>query len=205
MKIDQTTLNYSLFGVLLISIGLISVESFTDRYLKHKIDIYGLFAPALLFIVGWIIFFITQYKSSLWIKGIPIPLIAIIGQLAFLLYPTQKGSKINPMLQTIKTLILWMIFMIAWFYYAYNMTFSCPKNNYQQSSSVNPQKALYVYSGLVLLMLGMIGYFFERKHDWHQMTGGIVPRIDINFGIFSPFVVLIGFGWATIALGHSII
>ena len=90
-----------------------------------------------------------------------------------------------------------MLFILAWIYYVYRLSIV--------NGKFNKKKAYILYSGLGLLMIGMMGYFFLRKEDWNALTGGIVPKIHTTMGIMNPFVPLVGFGWALIAFGNAMV
>ena len=84
-----------------------------------------------------------------------------------------------------------MIFMAVWILYLYML-------------SNSKTQAILLYSGMITLMISMIGYFFYRNSDWNTLTGGLIPRIEKDGSIFNEFVVLFPVGWSLIAVGNSL-
>ena len=172
-------------GALLISIGLIFAENAIEVSTGRMNAIIG----TLLFFIGWGLFFSTQ-SSAVWKHGLVIPIIAMLGQLymGWILGKPEMVRRGHIMY----TMMFWMIFMIAWMNYIYRM-------NKEHTNS-----RMFVYMGIMLIMMSMMGYFFYRVNDWHVLTGGLIPAIQKTTTIFNPFVALFPFGWSVFAIGNSI-
>lgn len=185
-------------GALFIVLGIMFGEGFVNNSLSSWQGYVGLTS----FIIGWILFLATQGKDLLWLKGAAVALVAILGQFYF---SQLLKESIDVRAKWIwLTAFFWMTFIGLWIYYAYDMTLSKSNTNKKQ---YDEGKAVAIWSGVALLMVGMMGYFFIRKNDWYELTGGIMPRMkemkkEVG-GVFNPFVPLIGFGWALIAVGNS--
>jgi len=180
----MTDLNKNLMGVSLIIFGIIFSENSIEMHSNYQAILSMIF-----FISGWYIFFSTQSYNLIKI-GIWIPIIAMIGQIYFGyilgINFTQRRKYI------MMTMIFWIIFMLIWFYYAYKLSY----NSYERFK--------YIIIGLLLLIGGMMGYFFIRNNNWYQLTGGIIPNIKLNFGLFNPFIPMVAIGWMLIGIGNSI-
>ena len=144
----------------------------------------------IIFLVGWIIFLSTQ-ESSTRMSGIFVLLIAFLGQMymgwALRQSETFRKDKVG------FTALVWIIFMGAWLNYAYRM------------SEGDRDKQMYVFGGLAMIMMSMMGYFFYRESDWNMLTGGRIPVIAKDNSIFNPFVAMFPFGWALLAVGNAIV
>ena len=76
--------------------------------------------------------------------------------------------------------------------------------NYLRIVADTPDKQLFYITGLVLLASGMMGYFFIRKKTWYDLTGGIIPNMNFNFGIFNPFIPMVAFSWPLFGIASSL-
>jgi hypothetical protein len=66
-------------------------------------------------------------------------------------------------------------------------------------------KGALVYVGIFCLMGGTIGYMLTRKCDMMMLTGGKILGIkDKPRDIFNPFIAIVMFGWALIAMGNAL-
>jgi len=199
MSFDETKLRYGLLGALLITVGIMlsehSIESKGPGFV-HSSSSFGPYSiiGAVLFIVGWSIFILQTTVRLRWL-GIVVATIAILGQLYFGFVLSKNTQRRKSLIYI--TIAFWMLFILAWIYYVYRLSIV--------NGKFNKKKAYILYSGLGLLMIGMMGYFFLRKEDWNALTGGIVPKIHTTMGIMNPFVPLVGFGWALIAFGNAMV
>lgn len=194
--IGQSRFYTSIVGAALITLGIVLAENVLEKG-KGSSSSAGGTAALLLFIIGWIVFFSTQGHDLLWLKGIGVPIVAIIGQVYFMFVLKQAAPRRRQLIWA--TIVIWMAFAALWFFYAYQMTLE------PGTDRVNTHRAANVWTGLALLMVGMMGYFFVRGADWNQLTGGLIPRMPMGMGMFNIFVPMIGFGWVLIALGNSVI
>lgn len=199
LPVDKKDLSRGLFGAFLISIGLILTEKVMDQtegQLGSKsvtpsedIGATSMIGP-IIFLVGWIIFLSTQ-ESSTRMSGIFVLLIAFLGQMymgwALRQSETFRKDKVG------FTALVWIIFMGAWLNYAYRM------------SEGDRDKQMYVFGGLAIIMMSMMGYFFYRESDWNMLTGGRIPVITKDNSIFNPFVAMFPFGFSLIAVGNAIV
>ena len=185
LLINKNNLFKGLVGALLISLGLI----FSEKSIEIKSSNMNIILGPALFLIGWGFFLSTQ-DSSVRIYGIIVLVIAMIGQI-YMGWVLKKSQafRLNNILYT---MMFWVVFMMAWIIYVYKM------------SEGNNNRRKYIYTGLLLVMLSMVGYFFYRKHDWHTLTGGLIPSIMKNNSIFNQFVILFPFGWSLLAIGNAI-
>jgi hypothetical protein len=181
---NMNKLPKNLFGGLLISLGLIFSEKAIESGSSTANSILGF----IIFIVGWMLFLSTQ-ESSVWKFGIPVVILAILGQV-YMGYILTKDPTFRRQ-SVMYTAMFWLLFMMAWIIYVYKMT----KNN-----DVNKP---YVYTGIALVMISMMGYFFYRENDWNKLTGGLIPSITKDNSIFNPFIILFPFGWSLLAIGQK--
>jgi hypothetical protein len=78
------------------------------------------------------------------------------------------------------TILVWGVFMLmTWVYYVFELS--------NINGIVQPHKLMYLGIGLSMLMMGMCGYFFIRTKNWNQLSGGIIPKIDMYMGIFNIY------------------
>ena len=182
MEIDTRRLVQGLVGAFLIAIGLIMTEqNFEEK--KNK------WAGGILFILGWVIFLTTQTYPVV-LVGLFVPIIAMFGQLYF--HYIRSLPMPNRRKLVWSTSLIWLLFISVWVVYCYFI------------ARGNTPALIMVYVGLFLLMGGMMGYFLRRKTDAYELTGGLVPRVDHSTSIFSPFVVMVAFGWVLLAIANAL-
>lgn len=178
-----------LVGAVLITLGIILSENAIEKKNNAAVGL-------ILFVVGWAVFFSTQCHDLLWLRGIGVPIMAVIGQVYLMYVLEQSNSKRRQLLWA--TAMVWMAFAALWFYYAYRMTLV------PGTERISTQRAVNVWTGLALLVVGMKGYFFVRENSWNKLTGGVIPNMPMGMGMFNVFVPLIGIGWVLISLGNSV-
>ena len=184
LSLDSAKFAKSMFGAVLISIGIIYAEKSIDVKDTGKNGIIG----ALVFLAGWAIFLSTQdFEVAKY--GIIVLAIAMIGQI-YMGWIITKDPETRKNYIAI-TMMVCMIFMAVWILYLYML-------------SNSKTQAILLYSGMITLMISMIGYFFYRNSDWNTLTGGLIPRIEKDGSIFNEFVVLFPVGWSLIAVGNSL-
>lgn len=186
-----------LIGAFLISIGIVFAEKYVDNKTADsgKKGFGYAVIGMLIFIVGWILFLITQ-PSYVYGLGIAIIIVAMAVQIYFAHVLNLSMEKRRKLIWI--TIIGWMTFIGLWFGYAYQLSLNTEKE-------FDGDRGALIYVGLFCLMGGMLGYFMNRKHDMYQFTGGIFPQLKTKSNeIFSPYFVILTFGWCLIAVGNSI-
>jgi hypothetical protein len=186
-----------LIGALLITMGILFSEKYVDIRTKNsgKKGFGWVVAGLLVFIVGWILFLITQQGYAYGL-GIVVALVTIIGQIYFINVLNLDAEKRRKLLGG--TLFVWIVFLGLWLGYGYQLSLD---NN----QDFDGHKGALVYVGIFCLMGGTIGYMLTRRCDMMMLTGGKLLGIkDKPRDIFNPFVAIVMFGWALIAVGNAL-
>jgi hypothetical protein len=185
LTLNKSKLSKGLFGALLISIGLI----YSEKAIEANPGTNDMMMGSMVFLAGWIAFLSSQ-RYDLIKYGIAVLAIAIIGQIYMGWILEQDESFRRDKIGF--TAAFWMAFMTAWITYVYQM------------SDSDENKMPFLYIGMTLVMMSMLGYFFYRQNDWNTLTGGYVPSIEKDNSIFNQYVILFPLGWALLAIGNSI-
>jgi glucan phosphoethanolaminetransferase (alkaline phosphatase superfamily) len=186
-----------LVGAFLITLGIV----FSEKYLDNKTSLSGrkgfgyAVAGMLIFIIGWILFLITQ-PSYIYGLGIVIAVITMAAQIYFISVLNLNKDKRRKLVGG--TVFIWLTLLGLWLGYAYQMSLDEEKN-------FNGDKAALIYVGLFCLLGGTMGYLINRRYDVAALTGGMFPGMkEKTKDIFNPFVVMVMFGWSMMAMGNAL-
>ncbi len=184
MQVNLDKLIHNTIAVFMIMIGLVTSEYVVEKRANKFVGIFG----AAIFILGWYNFLSVQSHAAA-IRGALIPLIAFTGQIYFSYILNKRRSTRRKLLPV--TVIFWLTFMASW-------------ASYIHTAADTTASMIFLVGGLAVLAMGMMGYFFIREKNWNELTGGLIPRLNLDLGIFNPFLPMVGFSWALIGLGSSL-
>lgn len=183
-------LDNNLLGGFLITLGII----FSELAIEDTNPTYTTLGVGS-FVTGWYMYLKDQ-PTSLKYYGALIPIFAMLGQMYFSYILSNDVQTRQDMIYV--TLMFAVIFMMAWMYYAYNLS--------KTDDTFDWTKGKYVFSGLFMLMMSMMFYFTIRKNDLYELTGGIVPKMNegVDFGAFNPSIATLTYGWTLLSIGASV-
>ena len=184
MQVNLDNLIQNSIATFMIMIGLITSEYVVEKRGSALVGTFG----ALVFLAGWYSLLSPQGYDAI-VSGIFIPVVAFAGQVYFSHVLNKKRSIRRSLLPI--TILFWMVFAFSWV-------------NYISTVADTRGSRVFLTAGLVTLATGMMGYFFVREKNWNELTGGIIPKLKLDLGIFNPFLPMVGFSWALIGLGSSL-
>lgn len=162
----------------------------------------------LLSLGGWAMLLYTQHDPSpskstahqLWLKGLGVPVISLVIFAYVALVDT------SPLRITRITVmgVLWAAYVSVWLYYAHSIIQTGKhgrKGRGKEAVDTVDTVAAFVWTGLVCMVTGMIGYTFLRATDGKGMYCG--KEVPDSHGTFDPFLVVFTFGWLLIAFGNA--
>jgi hypothetical protein len=179
-------------GALLIVLGYVFSEN-SQEYPGMGNGVAGL----VMFLTGWVLFFAAQSHNHAWARGVALPIIAVIAYVYFTY--VLKRSPSERRILSIVTLAIIVVYLGVWGYYAYVLTLD------PHTQEVLSHRAGTIWTGFVLMILGMTGTFVFREKDWYDITGGIIPKYKtvLPMDVFNPFLPVLSFGWLMMATGNS--
>ncbi len=181
---EVSGLSQDLFYSMMIALGLIGGEF----AISNKVGIISALAP-ILFLLGWYLY-LRDLPGNLFYHGAAIPIIALLGQVWFGHILSQSPAYRRNWIMV--TMIFWVVFMAVWMNYLMR---------FRQTQGI--MAGNYAIAGMLVLMIGMMGYFFIRSNDWNALTGGLVPKLNLGGEIdylFNPFTMMVGFAWALMGM-----
>lgn len=159
----------------------------------------------LLSLGGWAMLLYTQHdpdsskstSQQLWLKGLGVPVISMLI-FAYVAIVDTSPSRITRM--TVMG-VLWAAYVSVWLYYAHSIIHINRKEKKKVSKQQLNAVAAFVWTGLVCMVTGMIGYTFLRATDGEGIYCG--KGVPDSHGTFDPFLVVFTFGWLLIAFGNA--
>lgn len=171
----------NMIAALLITLGILFAEKSTES--RHPSFLVRL--GRILFPIGWALLLVNSPKAA--VVGVLIPVWAAVGQAYFgrLMQQSQLERSDGAMM----TAFILMVFMALWAVFLF-----VGHNN------------KYAWTGLMLLMAGMMLYFRDRRFHMTALMGQSRPRATTLVDgalMFHPGVALVAAGWGFLAVGLS--